>query len=48
MGLGMVLVVPPDGAVEAVSAAGRAGTEAWTVGRVTGTPGLRLRGVDGA
>jgi phosphoribosylformylglycinamidine cyclo-ligase len=44
MGLGMVLVVPPDGAEAVVSRAEAAGTAAWVVGRVGGAPGLRLRG----
>ncbi|MDP9343918.1 MAG: phosphoribosylformylglycinamidine cyclo-ligase [Actinomycetota bacterium] len=42
MGIGMVLVVPPDAAGEVVSRAEVAGTPAWVVGRVGGQPGVRF------
>ncbi len=46
MGIGMVLVVPPDGADAVVGTAARRGTNAWVIGRVGGSPGLRMGGLE--
>jgi phosphoribosylformylglycinamidine cyclo-ligase len=45
MGIGMVLVVPPDAAQSVVGRAEVEGTPAWVVGLVGGAPGLRLGGL---
>jgi len=44
MGLGMVLVVPPDRAGEVVSRAGAAGVGAHEIGRVVPRPGVEVAG----
>jgi phosphoribosylformylglycinamidine cyclo-ligase len=42
MGVGMVLVVPPDEVARAIDVASTAGVPAVAIGEVTAEPGIRL------